>query len=119
MYYKAPDNSLHSIDDAAFAHLLPAGSIQITEQEAEALRPQPTPPSPLEQIRALEAQYADAQAKLTRQSLLALALDKACADPLAAGLTRDQVHAALMTQSNGYAALYNLEMQVDALRAMA
>lgn len=73
-------------------------------------------PSPLEQIRALEAQYADAQAKLTRQSLLALALDKACADPLAENMTRDQVHAFLLTGDNGYAALWNLEQQVAALR---
>ena len=39
MYYKAPDNSLHFLDDAAFAHLLPEGSIAITDAEAEALRP--------------------------------------------------------------------------------
>ena len=74
-------------------------------------------PSPVEQIRALEAQYADAQAKLTRQSLLALALDKACADPLSENLTREQVHAFLLAGDNGYAALWNLEQQVEALRA--
>jgi hypothetical protein len=39
MYYKAPDNSLHFLDDAAFAYLLPKGSIAITDAEAEALRP--------------------------------------------------------------------------------
>lgn len=74
-------------------------------------------PTPVEQIRALEAMYADAQAKLTRQSLLALALDKACADPLAIGLTRDQVHNFLLAGDNGYAALWNLEQQVEVLRA--
>lgn len=78
---------------------------------------EPMPQTPLEQIRALEAQYADAQAKLTRQSLLVLALDKACADPLANGMTREQVHSALLATSNGYAALWNLEQQVEALRA--
>jgi hypothetical protein len=40
MNYKAPDNSLHFIDDDAYAHLLPEGSVQITDEEAEALRPQ-------------------------------------------------------------------------------
>lgn len=92
---------------------------EYTQDELDAIAnaPQPTPPSPLEQIRALEAQYADAQAKLTRQSLLALALDKACADPLADGLDRAQVHAFLLAGDNGYAALWNLEQQVDALRA--
>lgn len=37
-HYKAPDNSLHFID-SAFESMLPAGSVQITEAEAEALRP--------------------------------------------------------------------------------
>ena len=41
MNYKAPDNSLHFLDSAEYEHLLPAGSIQITDAEAEAMRPQP------------------------------------------------------------------------------
>ena len=41
MHYKAPDNSVHFLDDDAFAHLLPAGSVPITDEEAEALRPKP------------------------------------------------------------------------------
>jgi hypothetical protein len=43
MHYKAPDNSLHFLDDEAFIHLLPAGSVPITDEEAEALRPVPQP----------------------------------------------------------------------------
>tara|TARA_R110000822_G_scaffold5955_6_gene25188 strand:+ start:2412 stop:2678 length:267 start_codon:yes stop_codon:yes gene_type:complete len=39
MHYKDPDNSLHFLDSAKFEHLLPAGSVQITDEEAEALRP--------------------------------------------------------------------------------
>lgn len=74
-------------------------------------------PSALEQIRALEAQYADAQARLSRQSLLVLALDRACNDPAAAGLPRDDVHAYLLTADPGYSAMYNLEVQIQALRA--
>lgn len=85
--------------------------------------PEPADPilaaTALEQIRALEAQHADAQARMTRQSLLAIALDKACADPAAQSLTRDQVHTLLMSGDNGYAALWNLEQQVAALRALA
>lgn len=42
-HYKAPDNSLHYLDDEAFAYLLPAGSVPITDEEAEALRPVPQP----------------------------------------------------------------------------
>jgi hypothetical protein len=44
MNYKAPDNSLHFIDPD-FAHLLPEGCVQITEDEAEALRPKPPVPT--------------------------------------------------------------------------
>lgn len=43
MHYKAPDNSVHFLDDDSFAHLLPEGSIAITDEEAEALRPVPQP----------------------------------------------------------------------------
>ena len=41
MIYKAPDNSLHVLDSADHKHLLPSGSVQITNAEAEALRPAP------------------------------------------------------------------------------
>ena len=43
MHYKAPDNSIHFIEPE-FAHLLPAGSVAITDEEAEALKPAPPPP---------------------------------------------------------------------------
>lgn len=39
MFYKSPDNSVHYLDDNSFAHLLPTGSVQITDKEAEALCP--------------------------------------------------------------------------------
>ena len=38
MHYKAPDNSLQFIEPE-YAHLLPAGSVPITNEESEALRP--------------------------------------------------------------------------------
>jgi len=34
MFYKAPDNSLHVLDSADYEHLLPSGSVQITDAEA-------------------------------------------------------------------------------------
>ena len=43
MNYKAPDNSIHFLDSADYEHLLPAGSVQITDEEAEALRPKTEP----------------------------------------------------------------------------
>ena len=39
MYYKSLDNSLHFINSAEYEYLLPAGSVAITDAEAEALRP--------------------------------------------------------------------------------
>lgn len=38
MHYKAPDNSIHYLDDDSFVHLLPAGSVQITDEEADTIR---------------------------------------------------------------------------------
>jgi len=43
MNYKSPDNSVHYLDDDSFVHLLPVNSVQITDKEAEALRPVYTP----------------------------------------------------------------------------
>jgi hypothetical protein len=43
MHYKAPDNSVHFLDSADYEYLLPVGSVQITDEEAEALRPVYTP----------------------------------------------------------------------------
>jgi hypothetical protein len=40
--YKAPDNTIHFLDSAEHEYFLPAGSVQITDAQAEALRPQAT-----------------------------------------------------------------------------
>lgn len=36
--YKDHNNSLHWLDDASFSYLLPDGSVEITQAEADALR---------------------------------------------------------------------------------
>lgn len=36
-HYKDTDNKLHWLDDASFAHYLPAGCVEITDAEAESL----------------------------------------------------------------------------------
>ena len=60
-HYKAPDKSLHFID-SAFESMLPAGSVQITDEQAQALRPVP-PELTYAQKRAFEyppmADYLD------------------------------------------------------------
>lgn len=71
MFYKAPDNSLHFIEPE-FAHMLPSGSVPITEAEAAAIRiantSVPLPPTPLEQIAALEREQIMPRA--TREFML-------------------------------------------------
>ena len=59
MHYKAPDNSVHFLDDDSFVHLLPAGSVQITDEEAESLRPQPPAPTYVELRAAEYPSFAD------------------------------------------------------------
>lgn len=39
MHYKSPDNSLHFLDDDSLVHLLPKGSIAITDEEVKTLLP--------------------------------------------------------------------------------
>jgi hypothetical protein len=57
-HYKAPDNSLHFIEPE-FAYLLPAGSIPITPEEAEALKPVPPAPTYKELREAAYPPIAD------------------------------------------------------------
>lgn len=52
-YYKDTENKLHWLDDAGYEYLLPAGSVQITDEEAESLRPQP-PALTYRDLRAAE-----------------------------------------------------------------
>jgi hypothetical protein len=55
--YKAQDNSIHFIAEN-YANLLPSGCIQITDEEAEALRPKPDLTA--QAIAAIEKQRDDA-----------------------------------------------------------
>lgn len=43
MHFKDTNNRLHWLDSASDVHLLPAGSVQITDAEAEALQPKTEP----------------------------------------------------------------------------
>jgi len=63
MNYKSPDNQLHFIDSADHAHLLPSGSVQITDEEAAAIRASNAPVLTYAQKRVAEypsmADYLD------------------------------------------------------------
>ena len=67
MNYKAPDNSVHFIDSAEYQHLLPSGSIQITDEEAAAIHAANAPVLTYAQKRAAEyppmTDYLDGVAK--------------------------------------------------------
>lgn len=43
-YYKDITGYLHYLDDASFAHLLPAGCVEISDAEAEEIRAASAPP---------------------------------------------------------------------------
>ena len=58
-HYKDTDNALHWLDDAQYEHLLPAGSVQITDDEAESLRPKPPEPTYADKRRAAYPSFAD------------------------------------------------------------
>ena len=52
-HYKDTNNALHWLDDAQYEYMLPAGSVQITDEEAESLRPVPPAPT-YRELRAAE-----------------------------------------------------------------
>lgn len=104
MNYKAPDNSLHVIEPE-FAHLLPVGSVPITDEEAEALR-QPTPPTPLELLAKLDADNALTQRNLRETIMLMAEAFKAATNG-----------AVDLSQVRGVQMVYAVEAQAEALRA--
>ncbi len=100
---------------------------ELTQAEIEeiAAMPQPSGPTPLEQIRALEAAKADDLAKVMRQGMLLQTVDIAMAKPEAAALTsgmtpeeaRATVIAHLVATDPGFKLLYELEQAIEPLRA--
>lgn len=101
MYYKAPDNSLHFVEPE-FEHLLPVGSVQITDAEAEALRPKPDPKDAIRaQIKKLEQDQLMPRA--TREFMLLF---------METSFTPAQ-----LAQNIGYVGMKAFDAQIKALRA--
>lgn len=104
-YYKAPDNSLHCIEPE-FANLLPAGCVEITQDEADALQQKLQAVSPQdairEQIRQLESDQLMPRA--TREFML-LSMES-------------QFTPAQLLQNPGYQAVKAFDNQIVALRAL-
>lgn len=85
----------------------------------------PKPPTPLEQIRALEAAKSDDIAKITRQALILQTINLALARPEAAALIEGKtpgeaqaiVAAVLCATDPGFKLIYELEQMIAPLRA--
>ena len=105
MNYKAPDNSLHFIEPE-FAHLLPAGCVQITAEEAEALRPVPPPPTTQDLLNKLDADNTLTQRNLRETIMLMAEAFKT--------VTNGAVD---LSAIPGVAKVYAVEAQAEALRA--
>lgn len=105
MYYKAIDNSLHFIEPE-FAHLLPAGCVQITAEEAEALRPVPPAPTTQDLLAKL-----DADNTLTQRNLRETVMLMAEAFKLISNNAVD------LSTIPGVAKVYEVEAEAAALRA--
>jgi hypothetical protein len=104
MYFKAPDNSIHQIEPE-FAHLLPAGSVQITDAEAAAIRAANQPVvDPKDAIRAQIKSMEDREnlPRVSREFML--------------GTFEAQFPANVLAQHEGYARLKAFDTQIKALR---
>jgi len=58
-HFKDTNNGVHFLDDASFAYMLPAGCVEITDAEAESLRPIPPEPTYADKRAAEYPPYAD------------------------------------------------------------
>ena len=105
MYYKTPDKALHFLDSAEFEHLLPAGCVQITDAEAQALKPVPVPPTVAEKLVALDAANALTQRNLRETVMLMAEAFKQ--------ITGGAVNLSLIP---GVAKVYEVEAQAAILR---
>ena len=52
MNYKDLENNLHFLDSTEFEHLLPAGCVQITDEEADSIRLSKVVPLTYQELRA-------------------------------------------------------------------
>jgi hypothetical protein len=114
--YKAPDNSLHVIEPE-FTYLLPAGCVEITEEEAEAIRetnkPIPVPPTPQQQIDAIEAQTKMNRA--VREGMLLL-IEREAMREFSVDLPTAQ--AGLYAGNPAYKRIKDIDNSIVALRAL-
>jgi hypothetical protein len=101
--------------------------LELTQAELDAIAALPPPPgpTPLEQIRAIEAAKADDVAKVVRQTLLLAAVEKAMERPEVVAMLQDypaeevkaQVIGTLVESDPGFKLMWELEQAIEPLRA--
>lgn len=72
-YYKDTNNELHWLDDSSFEHLLPQGSVQITNEEAAAIQEANKPTLTITRITPRQIRMALTQMGLRSQVEAAVA----------------------------------------------
>jgi len=106
--YKAPDNSLHCIEPE-FAHLLPSGCVAITDEEIEALRPEPDPKDAIreniKQLLSIAGVTQDWHLDAMMAGMVALAATQGISEP------------DLYSVNPGYKQVKDVSEQIKALRA--
>ena len=110
--YKDTNSRVHFLDDVQYEYLLPAGCVQITDEEA-AILSAPLPPTPQQQRDAIQSQIDGLERtqllpRITRESLLLIMVSTATE----MGLTEPQLYAANV----GYTRLKDFDANIVALR---
>lgn len=119
IYYRHPDTGMvfsYASQEERYAFGEP-GLLLMTEQEvSDHISQPPTPPSPLQQIEALEREHM--LPKATRKFMLSFMEATAIQQGAGQGLTPEQSLAALTAGNPGYAAVKSLDNQIEALAAL-
>lgn len=108
-HYKDIANNLHFLDDQTFAYLLPAGCVQISEEEATVLTTPPTEPEKTKAKRQIAEIERDTLMNRAVREFMILSAE---AQAAAQGVTPDQLYAA----NPAYKSVKDVDTQVTALR---
>lgn len=106
-HYKDPQNNVHHIDSEEFAHILPFGSVPISDEEALALIPvEPEKDKAKRQIAEIERDT------LMNRAVREFMILSAEAQAAAQGVTPAQLY----TVNPAYKSVKDVDTQVTALR---
>jgi len=107
--YKDQQNNVHHLDDESFAHLLPVGCVQISEEEATVLT---APPHEPEKTKAKRQITEIERETLMNRAVREFMILSAEAQAAAQGVTPDQLY----TANPAYKSVKDVDTQVAVLR---